>query len=375
MVVNQLKDDNFLLKCATPDQAKCPQFSFGSIQIPLYCFASQSLDDSGPFGRFSCIPDDEPSTLESLLLAQWEDRMWKGIYRYDVTTSEIKIIGGRRKFLAQLNEEWNMDHLSDPDENEVCWRGDSFIFNWVKHHEELLFCVASGEKAIPELIPTAPVPNASILVLSNVTPVEYGHVFLVPHGFTSISQFMDARSLEMVTRVAMEVNNRSFRVFYDCSMPSASLYFQACYFSNPLPVEVMPVVTLWDNGLGGTRICSLIDYPIKALLLESKSNVKVSVEVLAEICSCLQGKNIPYSFLISDCGKRIFLFPQMRASANSHALSSWECSGHFVFKSRNDFDQVTEEAMLERMGTASLDEPGFQVVKQLCCNIASKLAS
>lgn len=73
----------------------------------------------------------------------------------------------------------------------------------------------------------------------------------------------------------------------------------------------MPVVTLWDNGLGGTRICSLIDYPIKALLFESKSNVKVSVEVLAEICSCLQGKNIPYSFLISDCGKRIFLFPQV----------------------------------------------------------------
>ena len=66
---------------------------------------------------------------------------------------------------------------------------------------------------------------------------------------------------------------------------------------------------------------------------------------------------------------------QMRASTNSHALSSWECSGHFVFKSRNDFDQVTEEAMLERMGTASLDEPGFQVVKQLCCSIASKLAS
>ena len=30
MVVKQLKDDNFLLKCATPDQAKCPQFSFGS---------------------------------------------------------------------------------------------------------------------------------------------------------------------------------------------------------------------------------------------------------------------------------------------------------------------------------------------------------
>lgn len=61
-----------------------------------------------------------------------------------------------------------MDHLPDLDGNEVCRRGDSFIFDWMKHHEELLFCVASGEKATPEWTPTAPVPNASILVLSNV---------------------------------------------------------------------------------------------------------------------------------------------------------------------------------------------------------------
>ena len=61
-----------------------------------------------------------------------------------------------------------MDHLPDLDGNEVGCRGDSCIFDWMKHHEELLFCVASGENATPELIPTAPVPNASILVLSNV---------------------------------------------------------------------------------------------------------------------------------------------------------------------------------------------------------------
>ena len=74
------------------------------------------------------------------------------------------------------------------------------------------------------------------------------------------------------------------------------------------------MVTLWDSGLGGIRISSLIDYPIKALLFESTSNIKISVEVLAETCFCLQEKNIPFSFLISDCGKRIFLFPQVNCS-------------------------------------------------------------
>lgn len=66
---------------------------------------------------------------------------------------------------------------------------------------------------------------------------------------------------------------------------------------------------------------------------------------------------------------------QMQTSADTHPLSGWECSGYFLFKSRNNFDQATEEAILERLGTISLDEQGFQVVKQLCCSIASKLAS
>ena len=64
----------------------------------------------------------------------------------------------------------------------------------------------------------------------------------------------------------------------------------------------------------------------------------------------------------------------MQTSATSHSVSGWECSGYFLFKSRNDFDEATEEAMVTRLGDVSLDEQGFQVVKQLCCSIASKLA-
>lgn len=45
---------------------------------------------------------------------------------------------------------------------------DPFIFNSIDHNEELLFCVARGEKAISELIPSAAVPNDSILVIINV---------------------------------------------------------------------------------------------------------------------------------------------------------------------------------------------------------------
>lgn len=65
---------------------------------------------------------------------------------------------------------------------------------------------------------------------------------------------------------------------------------------------------------------------------------------------------------------------QLQTSTNS-ILSAWECGGYFLFKSRSEFDQATEEALLKQLSTVSLDDKGFQAVKLLCCSVASKFAS
>lgn len=92
---------------------------FTGIKIPLYRFGSNSILDDGCAGRISCVleGEEEESVLDSVVLAQvwsivnynvgtcrflsliymnfldlqWEDRMWKGLFRYDVTASEIKV--------------------------------------------------------------------------------------------------------------------------------------------------------------------------------------------------------------------------------------------------------------------------------------------
>ena len=57
--------------------------------------------------------------------------------------------------------------------------------------------------------------------------MEYGHVFLVPCGSDGLDQVLDARSLEMVARFAVETNNCSFRLFYDSPPAGTSyLYFE-----------------------------------------------------------------------------------------------------------------------------------------------------
>lgn len=367
VTVEQLQDDNFLSQCPPP-------LSLQGIRIPLYRFGSNSVLDNGSVGGISCLIEEEQSVLDSILLAQWEDRMWKGLFRYDVTTSEIKVIGGRRKFIAQFNEGWSRDCMPKLGKNKIRDQKDVFEFSWMERQEELLFCVASGEKLNPELVLSAAVPDCGLLITINSSPVEYGHVFLVPHSSYILHQFLDARSLELVLRVAVEVNNCSFRLFYDYSPSASHIYFQACYLQIPLPVEFMPLDTFFGDGQEGMRISSVTDYPIKTLVFES-NHMNMMMEVLAEICSCLQEKLIPYNLLISDHGKRIFLFFQLHTSKNFCTLSAWECGGYFVVKSRSEFDQATEQALLKQLTTVSLDDEGFQRVKRLCCTIASKFAS
>ncbi|KAJ4980822.1 hypothetical protein NE237_031659 [Protea cynaroides] len=344
-----------------------PLMTLQGTEIPLYWLGSQSALDNGTCGRVSCTPTAEQNLLDSLFLAQWEDRAWKGFLRYDVTSCELKVIDGRRKFVAQLNEGWNLNNFLK--QNPLTYRCMKM------HSERLLFGIASGEKTNPEIIHSATVPDDASLVVVNANPVEYGHVFLVPHGLISLSQLMDASALEMVVRIAVEINNCSFRVFFDYSASSANHpYFQACYFANPLPVELMPVVTIHgDRKLEGLHMYEVKDYPVKAFLFVDKGNLKVLIEVVAEICSWLQDQKIPYSLLISDCGAKMFLFPQRLAVA--YSLSAWECGGYIVFKDRFEFDQATEEAMLERLGAFSLDDESFSVVMQLCCLVASRLAT
>ena len=44
------------------------------------------------------------SLLDSVLLAEWEDRHERGLFRYDVTACPTKAVAGAYGFIAQLNE-------------------------------------------------------------------------------------------------------------------------------------------------------------------------------------------------------------------------------------------------------------------------------
>jgi GDP-L-galactose phosphorylase len=62
-------------------------------------------------------------------------------------------------------------------------------------------------------------------------PVEYGHTFLVPTSVNEVSCYWDKRMFGLATKIASEVSNAAFRVFFDggTSVMSDRMFFQVIF--------------------------------------------------------------------------------------------------------------------------------------------------
>lgn len=73
----------------------------------LCCSATSSSDEDSaetlPF-QMEAPPLQSASLLDSVLIAEWEDRYERGLFRYDVTACPTKPVPGAYGFIAQLNE-------------------------------------------------------------------------------------------------------------------------------------------------------------------------------------------------------------------------------------------------------------------------------
>ncbi|CAM8954551.1 unnamed protein product [Rhodiola kirilowii] len=340
--------------------------------LPLYCYSSIAKATAAPV-----------AFLDSLLLGEWEDRAQRGLFRYDVTACETKVIPGKSGFIAQLNEgrhlkkrptEFRVDQVLQP--------FDATKFNFTKiGQEEVLFQLDESEDGDAQFFPNAPIeidkcPN---VITINVSPIEYGHVLLIPRIFECLPQRMDHQSCLLAIRVAMEAANPYFRLGYNSLGAFATinhLHFQAYYLAVPFPIEKASTEKLMiiDDGV---KILELLEYPVRGLVFENGKTVQDLSKAVSDSCICLQEKNIPYNLLISDSGKRIFVFPQCYAEkqalgeVSSELLDTqvnpavWEISGHMVLKRKKDFDQASEENASKLLAEVSLSEERFEEVKAL----------
>ncbi|THG13642.1 hypothetical protein TEA_024714 [Camellia sinensis var. sinensis] len=193
----------------------------------------------------------EPSIafLDSLLLGEWEDRMQRGLFRYDVTACETKVIPGEYGFIAQLNEgrhlkkrptKFRVDKVLQP------FDGNKFNFTKVGQEEVLFQFEASDEDNETQFFPNAPidVENSPSVVAINVSPIEYGHVLLIPWILECLPQRIDKVSFLLALYMAAEAGNPYFRLGYNSLGAFATinhLHFQTNARRDP-PLPKFPAV-------------------------------------------------------------------------------------------------------------------------------------
>ncbi|XP_074320233.1 GDP-L-galactose phosphorylase 1-like [Silene latifolia] len=360
-------------------------------KLPLYAYKkvnkiAPEKTDVSPGAR-----DLPVAFLDSLLLGEWEDRMEKGLFRYDVTACETKVIPGNYGFIAQLNEgrhlkkrptEFQVDKVLQP------FDGNKFNFTKVGQ-EEVLFQFEASEDGEVQFIPSAPIymENSPSVVAINVSPIEYGHVLLIPRIFECLPQRIDHESFLLALYMAVEAGSPYFRLGYNSLGAFATinhLHFQAYYLATPFPIEKAPTKKL-TTTTHGVKISELVQYPVRGLVFEGGNSLEDLAKVVSDSCIFLQDTNIPYNVLIADSGKRIFLLPQCYAEKQALGEVSaelldtqvnpavWEISGHMVLKRKKDFEEASEENAWKLLAEVSLSEARFEEVKAMvfeaitCC--------
>lgn len=352
-------------------------------KLPLYAFKKVDyiVSQNDLLGHAGAQPP--VAFLDSLLLGEWENRVQRGLFRYDVTACETKVIPGQYGFIAQLNEgrhlkkrptEFRVDKVLQP------FDGNKFNFTKVGQ-DEVLFQFEASKTSEVQFLPDAPidVENSPSMVAINVSPIEYGHVLLIPRILECLPQRIDRESLLLALNMAVEARNPYFRVGYNSLGAFATinhLHFQAYYLAVPFPIEKAATKEITSLDVG-VEISELVNYPVRGLVFEGRNSLRGLSDTVSDACICLQNNNIPYNVLISDCGKRIFLSPQCYAEkqalgeVSSELLDTqvnpavWEISGHMVLKRRKDYDEASEENAWRLLAEVSLSEERFQEVTAL----------
>ncbi|KAL2650075.1 hypothetical protein R1flu_018203 [Riccia fluitans] len=364
--------------------------------LPLYRFAKRDTPQkvSGSAlvisNHANSAPDsprseEETTCLDDLIFQEWIDREKKGLFRYRVADCKNKVLEGDSGFIAQLNEGRHLKKRATEFRiDEVLQPYDPKKFNFTKvDAREILFAFEENDDNSTEFLENGPIGESPNLVVINVSPIDFGHVLLVPKYKSQLPQRIDKESLLLALHMAVDVNNPHFRLGYNSLGAFASLnhlHFQAYYLFDTLPIERARTSRIFESRkAGGLKISELVDYPVKVIMYEVGESLKELADVVGEACIKLQTNNLPFNLLISYCGSRVFLIPQCYAEKQARGEvdqafldtevnpAAWEISGHIVLKHREDFHAATEESVKNLLAQVSLSESHFSEVKTMCC--------
>jgi len=344
-------------------------------------------------------PGAAPSLIDRVVLAEWAARAAAGLFRYGVAGVPTKVVPGPYGFVASFNEgRLSKKRPTEFSAEAVVQAFDPARFNFQKapQREVLAALAADGAPGTPAAwTPDAPAGPDPSLLLINVSPIEYGHVLLIPRVMAGLPQLIDPASMALALRFAAEADNPYLRLCYNSLGAYGTvnhLHFQAYFLGTPFPVEVAPCGPLPGEagsrsaaagysgrpGAHGARVRATAGYPARAIIFEAaRGDLGALANAIAGAAARLAAANVPHNLFVVDCGQRAFLFPNRFGDAKAGGRvpedlletavdpACFELAGHMVFKRACDFEAASEGGVWRLLAAASPSEEDFAAICDL----------
>lgn len=307
------------------------------------------------------LPDRLPlSRFDTALRSAWRQRMELGLFRYRLGELQTQTLPGAVGFVAQLNVERGTQRRRPQNIRSVRQPFDSEQFNFNKIQSgEVLFRLRRepGVPCVPQ--------QEDILVMINISPLEWGHVLLVPEPAQGLPQRLLPGALQAGLEAVLLSAHPGFRVGFNSLGGLASvnhLHLHGYYLDHRLPVEWAPSKTLDPGG----HLHLLQAVPAPGFLFYTSGPGPDLEALVSRVCRATDyltdheiahnlfvtrgappGKTSPSSALM---GVRVILWARKTSfgikEGEAFSVALCELAGHLPVKTSQDFSSLTEAAAL-----------------------------
>lgn len=300
------------------------------------------------------------SPFDSALCSAWRQRMELGLFRYCLGELQTQTLPGAMGFVAQLNVERGVQRRPPQNISSVKQAFDPKQFNFTKIRPgEILFRL----RRKPDL--PGVLAQEDILVMINVSPLEWGHVLLVPEPARGLPQRLLPGALRAGLDAVLLSSHPGFRVGFNSLGGLASvnhLHLHGYYLAHRLPVERAPSERLDPGG----HLHLLQAVPAPGFLFYTSGPGPDLEALISRVCRATDylsdheiahnlfvtrgappGKTSPSSALT---GVRVILWARKSSfgmkDSEAFNVALCELAGHLPVKTSQDFGSLTEAAAL-----------------------------
>lgn len=331
--------------------------------IPYFVYGQKELVWEGVqwLRNAPSLPDRLPlSRFDTALRSAWRQRMELGLFRYRLGELQTQTLPGAVGFVAQLNVERGTQRRRPQNIRSVRQPFDSEQFNFNKIQPgEVLFRLRRepGVPCVPQ--------QEDILVMINISPLEWGHVLLVPEPAQGLPQRLLPGALQAGLEAVLLSAHPGFRVGFNSLGGLASvnhLHLHGYYLDHRLPVEWAPSKTLDPGG----HLHLLQAVPAPGFLFYTSGPGPDLEALVSRVCRATNyltdheiahnlfvtrgappGKTSPSSALM---GVRVILWARKTSfgikEGEAFSVALCELAGHLPVKTSQDFSSLTEAAAL-----------------------------